>query len=223
LVAKKQQARLLLGCPSSGERADAAHQGLILLHNGRPTDVDFPAPELMFKPGYYLRSDVIWSKLNPMPESVTDRPTKAHEYLFLLAKQERYYYDAAAIREPALMSGVPPRGGYNNKGTDGISCPDFLSKDDHFYPDERNRRSVWTIATQPYPEAHFATFPEALVEPCIMAGSRVGDTVLDPFMGSGTVARVAQRLGRDWIGCELSEKYAAMIEDRTKQSAMVFE
>jgi DNA modification methylase len=143
--------------------------------------------------GWYLRSDIIWSKLNPMPESVTDRCTKAHEYLFLLAKSERYFYDAQAS-------------GYGN-GANGT----------------RNRRSVWTIATQPYPEAHFATFPEALVEPCILAGSRVGDTVLDPFMGSGTVARVAQRLGRQWLGCELNPTYAAMIEDRTRQDPLSLE
>ena len=102
LVAKQHQARLLLGCPSSGPKAEAAHAGLMALHNGQPCDVDFPAPESMFEPGWYLRQDLIWSKLNPMPESVTDRCTKAHEYLFLLSKSARYHYDAEAIKEASV-------------------------------------------------------------------------------------------------------------------------
>ena len=177
--------------------------------------------------GWYLRSDIIWAKPNPMPESVTDRPTKAHEYLFLLAKRERYYYDAAAIAEPAISAGgvrVQP----NHAGTQaqGIGCvptgnqrPGSVVE----YGDTRNRRSVWTIATEAFPDAHFATFPQALVEPCIAAGSRVGDVVFDPFMGSGTVAQVAQDLGRHWLGCELSPEYARMIEKRTRQQGMLLE
>ena len=179
--------------------------------------------------GWYLRSDIIWAKPNPMPESVTDRPTKAHEYLFLMSKRERYYYDAAAIAEPMLrpedgdgsmifggakksltMTGNPARDRMNGKAwvTDKTT---------------RNRRSVWTIATEAFPDAHFATFPTALVEPCILAGSRVGDTVFDPFMGSGTVAQVAQDLGRNWLGCELSPEYARMIRKRTRQQAFTLE
>jgi DNA modification methylase len=140
--------------------------------------------------GWYLRSDIIWHKPNPMPEAVTDRPTKAHEYLFLLSKSERYYYDAATISERSA------------EGT-------------------RNRRSVWVAAAQTYADAHFAVMPRAIVEPCVLAGSRVGDTVLDPFLGSGTVAQVAQDLGRRWIGCELNPEYVAMQRKRTAQAGLV--
>jgi site-specific DNA-methyltransferase (cytosine-N4-specific) len=167
--------------------------------------------------GWYLRSDIIWSKPNPMPESVTDRPTKAHEYLFLLAKRARYYYDAEAIAEPLSTEPHAPgnivlAGGKNDSG--------------HMEPrvwasnGTRNRRSVWTIPTQPYSGAHFATFPEALVEPCVLAGSRPGDVVLDPFFGSGTVGQVCERLGRRWLGCELSEEYGKLAEQRTAQQGL---
>jgi DNA modification methylase len=163
--------------------------------------------------GWWLRSDVIWSKPNPMPESVTDRPTKAHEYLFLLTKAERYFYDAEAIAEPAAVgerafSGERVR----NVGgrTDG-----FTRTTGSFGADgKRNRRSVWTIATQPFPEAHFAVMPEALVEPCILAGSKAGDTVLDPFAGSGTVGKVAARHGREFVGIDLNPQYVDMARRR---------
>ena len=141
--------------------------------------------------GWYLRSDIIWSKPNPMPESVTDRPTRAHEYLFLITKSPCYYYDADAIRE--------------------TQSKDSLAG--------RNKRTVWTIPTQPYPEAHFATFPTSLVEPCILAGSKVGDTVLDPFAGAGTVGLVASRLNRNFIGTELNPDYTAMAADRISKDA----
>jgi DNA modification methylase len=169
--------------------------------------------------GWWLRSDVIWSKPNPMPESVTDRPTKAHEYLFLLTKAERYYYDAEAIKEPAAVS-VVARAAYRNGGTklaananrhDGDKGQRTGFAD---YLDGRNRRSVWTIATQPFPEAHFAVMPEALVEPCILAGSKAGDTVLDPFAGSGTVGKVAARHGREFVGIELNPQYVGMARRR---------
>lgn len=179
--------------------------------------------------GWWLRQDIIWSKPNPMPESVTDRCTKAHEYLFLLSKHERYYCDMEAIAEPAKYSrivgmdgsGFKPPQDFSGKHSGGsetlpprISVPGF---DDG----RRNRRSVWQIATEPYPDAHFATFPTALVEPCILAGSRTGDIVLDPFMGSGTVAQVAQSLGRRWVGCELNPTYAAMHKTRAAQCGLV--
>jgi DNA modification methylase len=166
--------------------------------------------------GWYLRSDVIWQKPNPMPESVTDRPTKAHEYLFLLAKSERYFYDAAAIAEP----GVIPAGTKAAKGSAERSAqPGVNARPPEYkiYDGTRNRRTVWTVATQPFSEAHFATFPPALIEPCILAGSPVGGIVLDPFMGSGTTAKVAQSLGRRWIGCELNPEYVAMQRKRTAQ------
>ncbi len=167
--------------------------------------------------GWYLRSDIIWHKPNPMPESVTDRPTKAHEYLFLLTKQERYYYDAAAIKEPANGNAHARGDNKNPKRMAGPNPRNIASE----MTEDRNRRSVWSITTEPYADAHFAVMPTALVEPCILAGSRIGDTVLDPFMGSGTVAQVAQDLGRKWIGCELNPEYAKMIEQRTAQSAFI--
>lgn len=279
--------------------------------------------------GWYLRSDVVWSKPNPMPESVTDRPTRAHEYLFQLAKSERYYFDAQAFREPVTGNSHDRGTGVNPKallGADGSkqnasfsaaisngvgfgyyegkeryrqpNSPDSIKsphgqgftrraaeanakkfpsgwsdapgahetlghmtkretaeengarrrgsgnlerkyREDHGGPegtgkhqafgipwegaDTRNRRSVWTIPTQPFSEAHFATFPEALVEPCVMASSRPGDVVFDPFMGSGTTALVAQRLGRKWLGIELNPDYIAMQRGRLAQTAMELE
>ena len=172
--------------------------------------------------GWYLRQDIIWAKPNPMPESVTDRCTKAHEYLFLLAKSERYYYDAAAIAEPASGRSCGNRN-YKYDGVPGMETKQGVLAVADVEWQERNRRSVWNIATQPYAEAHFATFPRALVEPCIMAGSRVGDTVLDPFMGSGTVGQVAQDLGRHWLGCELNAEYGKLADRRTAQQGIKFD
>ena len=163
--------------------------------------------------GWWLRSDIIWSKPNPMPESVRDRPTKAHEYLFLLTKSARYYYDQDAVREPYEPSG----GTWKCKGTPIIN---YRHNGKHKIEQGqlnsigRNIRTVWTIAAQPYAEAHFATFPEALVEKPIMVGSAEGDIVLDPFMGSGTVAKVALRAGRRFIGIELNPEYIALAEKR---------
>lgn len=166
--------------------------------------------------GWYLRSDIIWAKPNPMPESVTDRPTKAHEYVFLLSKNARYYYDADAIREaqdPASLERL--KRGWNGDGNRGYPngpqnhIRDYMGKSD----DEiamlpgRNKRTVWTINTYSYSGAHFATYPPALVEPCIKAGSRTGDLVLDPFAGSGTTLMVARSLERDAVGLDLSYTY----------------
>ena len=149
--------------------------------------------------GWYLRSDIIWSKPNPMPEGVTDRPTKAHEYIFLLSKSERYFYDAAAIREPLTEVSVL-RAARANTGT---HAPGQVQ-------DGRNKRTVWEVATQPFSEAHFATFPPALIEPCILAGCPRGGVVLDPFGGAGTTGLVADRLGRDAVLIELNPAYAEM-------------
>jgi site-specific DNA-methyltransferase (cytosine-N4-specific) len=165
--------------------------------------------------GWYLRSDIIWHKPNPMPESVTDRPTKAHEYLFLLSKSERYYFDAEAIREPDsgqdharnVLDLWEPSGGLMSPHRGLRSAEGRVGRG-------RNRRSVWTVATRPFAGAHFAVFPHALIEPCVLAGSRPGDTVLDPFMGSGTTAEVATRFGRNFVGCELNPKYLALHELR---------
>lgn len=171
--------------------------------------------------GWFLRSDIIWHKPNPMPESVTDRPTKSHEYLFLLAKSERYFYDAAAIAEPATNAGRPA--GYAGRAEAMGRAPSGNEKPgtEVNNGDTRNRRSVWTITTKPYAEAHFAVFPTALIEPCVMAGSRVGDVVLDPFLGSGTTAQVAQALGRRWIGCELNPEYVKLHTARIAQGSLV--
>lgn len=227
--------------------------------------------------GWWLRQDIIWSKPNPMPESVRDRCTKAHEYLFLMAKSERYYFDQDAILEECSpntharlsqdvqaqigserahaggktngnMKAVartpgnvnPPKGqrayeagdeSHRTKGgllayaekhrklaESGSGTKNNASFDAAMaiMPTKRNRRSVWTVTTQPYKEAHFATMPESLVEPCVLAGSRPGDIVFDPFLGSGTVAAVAQRLGRRWVGAELNSEYIKLIEDRTR-------
>lgn len=218
LVAKQHQARLLIGCPSSGPKADAAHAGLMSLHNGLPCEADFPAPETMFEPGWCLRQDLIWHKLNPMPESVTDRCTKAHEYIFLLSKRPRYYFDAEAIAEPLTCEPHAP----GNAKLDA-------SRNDHDQmakvwglSGKRNRRSVWTVATQPFSGAHFATFPPDLIEPCILAGCPVGGTVLDPFFGAGTTGLVADRHGRNAIGIELNPEYAAMARERLHGDAGMF-
>ena len=207
--------------------------------------------------GWYLRQDIIWHKPNPMPESVRDRCTKAHEYVFLLSKSERYFYDFDAMQEPvtggshARGSGVNPKalpsgwdtgpgahreltGRYGGtgvgfgRGFDKVSKP--RAKQNASFSaavanlvDTRNRRSVWTIPTQSFDGAHFATFPEALVEPCVLAGSKPGDIVFDPFFGSGTTGQVASRLGRRFIGCELNRAYEPLQRDRLQQPGFQFE
>jgi DNA modification methylase len=174
--------------------------------------------------GWYLRADIIWSKPNPMPESVTDRPTKAHEYVFLLAKSARYYYDAAAIAERVSEHTID-RAKYHWCKPDTKAAKyqamNGLNRDTA-YPltENRNKRSVWTVSTMPYAGAHFATFPEALIEPCILAGCPEGGLVLDPFVGSGTVGAVAERFGRRWVGTDLT--YQALARERTAQRGLMF-
>lgn len=246
--------------------------------------------------GWYLRQDIIWHKPNPMPESVTDRCTKAHEYLFLLSKSKRYYFDADAIKEARTSnedaaefrggcytqgdiqndsmgvrkvvgnrrvggwaagteshtaiahnqgerkpksSGVGFGHGFDanpkprvseskrntfaretksTPGEHGQKPQHRVNREAVEYSGTRNKRSVWTVATQPFKQAHFATFPEALIQPCILAGSRPGDAVLDPYMGAGTTAVVCERLGRRWIGCELNPAYAAMAKVRIRNT-----
>ncbi|MDR8915836.1 DNA-methyltransferase [Burkholderia multivorans] len=212
--------------------------------------------------GWYLRQDIIWHKSNPMPESVRDRCTKAHEYLFLLSKSERYYFDADAIAESA--SGTEERAqqrrarelaaehgltdehlaairavGITDAGKAQVTQDGFGKNDprvqalaneakaalggyyrEFLISERRNRRSVWTIPLMPYKGAHFATFPEALVEPCVLAGSRPGDVVFDPFFGSGTTGQVAQRLGRRFLGCELNPDYESLQRDRLRQPGL---
>lgn len=180
--------------------------------------------------GWYLRSDIIWNKPNAMPESVTDRPTKAHEYIFLFSKQPSYYYDHEAIKEPAIY------GTQDIRGSDGVKGPKNRCKRDskpsgsfsgkygdlafRAIKDMRNKRSVWTVSTKPYKEAHFATYPTDLIEPCILAGSRVDDTVLDPFFGSGTTGLVALQNNRNFIGIELNPEYIEIAKKRLSQVQM---
>lgn len=242
--------------------------------------------------GWYLRQDIIWSKPNPMPESVQDRCTKSHEYIFLLSKSERYFYDGDAIREgmsapqastpedlarahsrrretateqrqgpvmPDHYKGSLPgrRGGpgqerrsQNDRFPKGWACgPGSHRTQDHMTNEgltrrsgnkarkpangavagsipwegySRNKRSVWEVATHPFPEAHFATFPPALTEPCILAGSREGDIVLDPFFGAGTTGLVALRHNRSFVGCELNPAYVEMASRRIREDAPLY-
>lgn len=229
--------------------------------------------------GWWLRQDVIWHKPNPMPESVTDRCTKSHEYLFLLAKFERYYFDADAIKEPAsnntharrsVGTSTPKPGGwdmttgegrhgsihregktqleaspkYQGAGEEhrtkaGLAAAERKSrprktteagsgvKNNQSFDeamavmvDTRNKRSVWTVGSQAYSGAHFATFPPALIKPCILAGSKPGDIVLDPFLGSGTTGQVCNALGRNWVGIELNRDYEPLQLERTAQQGL---
>ena len=257
-----------LGRPTAGAKTEGRWRGTTsgtkMPQGMKPKDligIPWRVAFALQEAGWYLRQDVIWHKPNPMPESVTDRCTKAHEYLFLLTKSERYFWDAEAMKEDA--TGALP-GNVNHKHTAeyedsgdekhrtkaGLvayaqrqrSKRDSFKRDDskraevipgqtvgthradrdesEYDTGRRNRRSVWTVPTQPYSGAHFAVFPAALIEPCVLAGSRPGDVVLDPFMGSGTTAQVAQALGRQWIGCELNPEYAPLQQARTAQAAL---
>lgn len=282
LVAKQHQARLVYSCPSAGDAGAAAHAALIGLHRGIATTIDYSSPPSMFEPGWFLRQDVIWSKRNPMPESVRDRCTKSHEYVFLLSKSERYYFDQEAISEPcspatnarlsqdvqnqigslrANGGDVRPMkaggrshlpGNKTHRGADAFEAGDakhrtkaglvkYATKvrklaeagsgtknNDSFdaamavMPDTRNKRSVWTITTKGFSEAHFATFPPELPETCIKAGCPPGGTVLDPFFGAGTTGLVADRLQRDCIGIELNPAYAEMARRRIQGESPLF-
>ena len=175
--------------------------------------------------GWYLRQDIIWHKPNPMPESVTDRCTKAHEYIFLMSKSQKYYYDADAIKEAAIHEGRIVKASGSDakngaKGEFGATAAGFTTHDT--LVTDRNKRSVWTVTTKPYAGAHFAVFPSDLIEPCILAGAPVGGIVLDPFMGSGTTAQVAQNLGRQYLGCELNPAYLDLQNIRTAQQSLEF-
>jgi DNA modification methylase len=170
--------------------------------------------------GWILRQDIIWNKPNPMPESVRDRCTKAHEYIFLLSKSEKYFFDSEAIREESadpIGSAARYKSSFGGKKNETLLATNQV----HTRPigmrefdGKRNRRSVWTVTTRPYKGAHFATFPPALIEPCILAGSRLNDIVLDPFMGSGTTAQVAMQNGRQYLGCELNQEYEYLQNER---------
>mgnify|MGYP003137194805 CR=1 FL=1 len=180
--------------------------------------------------GWYLRSDIIWEKPNPMPENVPDRPTRAHEYLFLLTKKARYYYDADAISRPIAEKTAKryeyefggPKNSALEAGGAKLTAPGTRRMGRWDTPETRRARSVWTIATQPYSGAHFAVMPPALIEPCIKAGTKPGDLVLDPFSGAGTVGMVARRLQRSYVGIELNPEYADMSRRRIDGDAPLF-
>jgi site-specific DNA-methyltransferase (adenine-specific) len=169
--------------------------------------------------GWYLRSDIVWHKPNCMPESVKDRPTRAHEFVFLLSKRARYHYDVDAIRERvkdssrkrwkpgAMWNGERQRD--DPEGRENSMIPEQM-----VHPRGRNKRSVWSIATRGFRGAHFATFPKELVRPCVLAGCPSGGAVLDPFAGTGTVGLVCRETGRDFLGIELNRGYVRMAEDR---------
>lgn len=183
--------------------------------------------------GLYLRSDVIWHKSNAMPSSVKNRPTTDHEYIFLFSKEQKYYYDADSIREEHVTfteksrmkggrnhfgkrNGTPENG--KNRGNSNLHNARW---DQAFHPKGRNKRTVWAIPLSKFPDAHFAVFPEALAEICIKAGSAQGDMVLDPFIGSGTTAVAARKLGRKCIGIDVMEKYCEMARRRTHETQLV--
>ncbi len=168
--------------------------------------------------GWYLRQDIIWAKPNPMPESVTDRCTKSHEYIFLLSKSPKYYFDSDSIKEPAVMNrwgGKKPMNLGNSKDKEEVFGG--LTRERDMMPETRNKRSVWTVNTKPYKGAHFATFPTTLIEPCILAGAPKGGIVLDPFFGAGTTGVVAKMHGRQYIGIELNPEYVALAEQRLNE------
>jgi len=188
--------------------------------------------------GWYLRQDIIWHKPNPMPESVTDRCTKAHEYIFLLTKQKKYYYDNDAIREPHTWKESKPRPSgmernaqkyrakvnYGGAGSGFAGHSGSLKADGTSlnHPDGRNKRSVWTVTTKPFKGAHFAVFPPDLITPCVLAGCPKNGTVLDPFGGAGTTGLVADRNGRNAILIELNDEYAEMARDRIYNDSPLF-
>lgn len=217
---------------SEASKLQSGSQGTIDLHNipkliGR-TNTGIKNKDLigipwmlafaLRKDGWYLRQDIIWHKPNPMPESVKDRCTKSHEYIFLLSKSPKYYFDNEAIKEDAKPdNSVRDRDHTKLNNTPGRTRMGGL-KTNHYT--KRNKRDVWSVATRPYKEAHFATFPEALIEPCILAGCPQGGTVLDPFFGSGTTGYVATKYNRNYIGIELNPKYIDIAKNRLENVQM---
>ena len=227
LIAKQKEARIALACGPSGEHAAQCYESLKGLHQGETFDFDAPAPTSLYERGWYVRSEIIWAKPNPMPESVKDRPTSAHEKVWLLTKSERYFYDADAIAEPFVMQEggrTIERGAHGSSKARGAGGQADQSNIGGFTrtKDARNARNVWPIASLPYSGAHFATMPPALAERCIKAGCPEGGTVLDPFGGAGTTGLVADRLGRHATLIELNPGYRDLAADRVQSDAPLF-
>jgi DNA modification methylase len=174
--------------------------------------------------GWYLRQDIIWHKPNPMPESVRDRCTKAHEYVFLLSKSQKYYFDHEAIKEPSVRAGEKAGGSkYSSADADvALGGRHTAATLAGVVSETRSRRSVWSVATRPYKGAHFAVFPSELITPCVLAGSPEGGIVLDPFMGSGTTALVAKQNSRHYLGCELNPAYKPLQDKRLASLGELF-
>jgi len=210
---------------TAGERGYAQSGGTVMMDT-RPTDgkhgtlkpkdligIPWRVAFALQADGWWLRQDIVWSKPNPMPESVTDRCTKSHEYLFLLSKSKKYFYDADAIK----IQGTGNKWGkysnpkYGHGSTGKMQSVKKMTKDEYIKKYKKvNKKTVWTIATKPFKGAHFAVMPEKLVEPCILAGSKPGDVILDPFAGSCTVGKVAERHGREFVGIELNWEYIGL-------------
>ncbi len=205
------------------EVVGSAHRGVAGLKHKDLVGIPWRVAFALQASGWYLRQDIIWHKPNPMPESVTDRCTKAHEYLFLFSKRDRYWYDAESIKVKCSPNTHSRGHGVNPKATQnahGSRQNESFSGAINGPVEYRNKRSVWRIPTAPYSGAHFAVFPPALIVPCILAGCPAGGVVLDPFLGSGTTGEVAERLGRKWLGFEINPDNAPLIEQRTKQSGL---
>ncbi len=221
------------GMPKEGakNRGAAAFKNSTIKHKdlvGIPWRVAFA----LQADGWYLRSDIIWNKPNSMPESVTDRPTKAHEYIFLMSKSGKYYYDHEAIKEQNTdleRTNYKPGPRAYKEGNTSQCADKRTRRNDGFEKyaqgticEGRNKRSVWNVATKPYLGAHFAVFPPELIEPCILAGTKEGDIVIDPFSGSGTVGQVCKKHKRRYIGIELNEEYLKLSPDRIGAQEVLF-
>lgn len=198
------------------------HKSKLTKLNGyKPKDligIPWMAAFALREAGWYLRQDIIWAKGNPMPESVRDRCTKSHEYIFLLTKSRKYYFDNISIKEPAVTTPKPRdknKEGYQADYTKG----DRFSKGERVYGSDgmRNKRDVWSVNTKPCKEAHFATFPDTLIEPCVLAGCPENGIILDPFMGAGTTGMVAKKHNRNYVGIELNPEYIKIAENRIKK------